>query len=360
MSSTLASPRPALAAPLDALVRAAMALGESGRVPDPLTRFAIRRFCADRLRDERRRADRDGHREVLRALHHGPIALHVAAANAQHYELPPAFFERVLGAHRKYSCALWSDGVRDLDAAEAAMLDLSCRRAGLEDGMRVLDLGCGWGSLTQWITERYPRCQVVAVSNSRPQGEYLRALLERRGRSDVAVVTADINDFDPGARFDRVISIEMFEHARNYQELLRRVATWLVPEGRLFLHVFAHRAYVYPFEPVNAGDWMARTFFTGGLMPSHDLFAHFQDDLRLEDQWWLSGRHYQRTSNAWLANLDAQRDAVLSLFRATYGAADAQRWFVRWRLFFLACAELFGYRGGREWGVSHFRFAPRA
>lgn len=358
MSSTAVA-RSGIAAPLDALVRAAVAIGESGLVPDPLTRFAIRRLCAERLRDERRRADRDGHRDVLRGLRQGPIALHVDAANAQHYELPPAFFERVLGARRKYSCALWSDGIDDLDRAEAAMLDLSCRRAGLEDGMRVLDLGCGWGSLTQWITERYPRCRVVAVSNSRPQGEFLRALLARHGRGDVAVVTADINDFDPGTRFDRILSIEMFEHLRNYQELLRRAATWLAPDGRLFVHVFAHRAYVYPFEPTGAGDWMARTFFTGGLMPSHDLFAHFQDDLRVEDQWWLPGWHYQRTSNAWLGRLDAQREAVSRLFADTYGPADARRWLVRWRLFFLACAELFGFRGGREWGVSHYRFAPR-
>lgn len=354
-----ASLRGGQAAVVDALVRSAVSIGEAGIVPDGLVRAAIRGLCGVRLRDERRRAEADGHREVVRGLRHGPLALHVDDANAQHYELPPAFFQRVLGPRRKYSSALWPAGVRTLDEAEAAMLDLTCRRAGLEDGMRVLDLGCGWGSLTQWIAEIYPRCPIVAVSNSRPQGELVRELMARRGRSDVEVVTADINAFDPGARFDRILSVEMFEHLHNYQELLRRVATWLAPNGRLFVHVFAHRAYVYPFEAVDAADWMARTFFTGGLMPSHDLFAHFQDDVRVEDHWWVPGVHYQRTSNAWLDNLDRHRDEVLRIFAGTYGDADARRWFVRWRLFFLCCAELFGYRHGSEWGVSHWRFAAR-
>ena len=348
-----------LATPLEALVRGAVAAGESGRIPDPVIRFAIRRLCAQRLREERRRADADGHRDFLRALRRGPIALHVDAANAQHYELPPAFFQLVLGARRKYSCAFWPDGVRELDRAEEAMLDLTCRRAGLQDGMRVLDLGCGWGSLALWIAERYPRCRVLAVSNSRPQAEFIRAELARRGHGGVEVATADINDFDPGARFDRIVSIEMFEHLRNYQLLLHRLAGWLAAGGRLFAHVFAHRAYCYPYEPAGEADWMARTFFTGGLMPSHDLFAHFQEDLLLEDQWWLPGRHYQRTCNAWLRNLDARRDQVRPLLASTYGADAAHRWLVRWRLFFLACAELFGFRRGREWGVTHVRFAPR-
>jgi cyclopropane-fatty-acyl-phospholipid synthase len=359
MNPFTASVRSALAAPIGVAIRGAIAVGESGLVPDPVARFAIRRLCAQRLHEERRRLDADGHREFLQTLRRGPIALHVDAANAQHYELPPAFFQLVLGARRKYSSAYWPAGVRDLDHAEEAMLDLTCRRAGLEDGMRVLDLGCGWGSLTGWIAERYPRCRILAVSNSRPQGDLVRDERARAGHRGIEVVTADINDFDPGERFDRIISIEMFEHLHNYRELLQRLAGWLAPGGRLFVHVFAHRAHAYPFESAGDADWMARTFFTGGLMPSHDLFAHFQDDLRLEDQWWLHGRHYQRTSDAWLRNLDSRREDVLRLFATVYGVAEAQRWLVRWRLFFLACAELFGYRRGSEWGVSHHRFVAR-
>lgn len=353
-----AAARPLRAGPSQALVRGAIAIGESGLVPDPLVRFAIRRLCAQRLREEGRRADADGHRDVVESLRRGPIALHTDAANAQHYALPPAYFALVLGARRKYSCALWPDGVDALDRAEEAMLDLTCRRAGLRDGMRVLDLGCGWGSLALWIAERYRRCRVLAVSNAGPQGEFIRAEAARRHLDGIEVVTADVNDFDPGARFDRVVSVEMFEHLRNYQELLRRVAGWLEPDGHLFAHVFSHRAYCYPYEPTGEADWMARTFFTGGLMPAHDLLAHFQDHLRLEAQWWLNGRHYQRTCDAWLHNLDTRRAQIRPLLAAAYGA-DADRWLVRWRLFFLACAELFGFRRGREWGVTHLRFVRR-
>ncbi|MDX2166926.1 MAG: cyclopropane-fatty-acyl-phospholipid synthase family protein [Deltaproteobacteria bacterium] len=343
----------------DALLHAAVAAAESGRVPDPLLRAAIRRLNARRLRDETRRAAAGAQRELLTALRGSPIALHTDAANAQHYELPPAFFGLVLGRRRKYSGAYWPPGTADLDQAEEAMLDLTCQRAGLQDGMRVLDLGCGWGSLSLWIAERYPRCQVVGVSNSRPQADFIRAQLAARGGGALEILTADMNDFAAPGRFDRVISVEMFEHMRNYERLLERVAGWLAADGRLFVHIFTHRAYAYPFETEGADDWMGRYFFTGGLMPSHDLLAHFQRHLLLEDHYWLGGTHYARTANAWLANLDRHRDAVLQLFADTYGAADAARWLVRWRLFFLACAELFDFRRGTEWGVTHMTFTPR-
>jgi cyclopropane-fatty-acyl-phospholipid synthase len=325
---------------------------ESGRVPEPVLRAAIRAVCALRLRQERRRPP--GYRNALIAeLGASDIAIATAAANAQHYEVPPAFFARVLGPHLKYSSAYWPAGVDALGAAEAAMLALTAERAGLADGQAVLDLGCGWGSLSLWAAARFPRSRFTAISNARAQRDYITDQARRRGLTNLTVRTADVRGLELAAGgFDRVVSIEMFEHMRNYRALLRRIAGWLAPGGALFVHVFAHRRHAYPFEDAGASDWMAREFFTGGLMPSVDLLRGFQDDLAITDDWQLDGTHYARTAEAWYSNLMAHRGELIALLG---GRAPVERW----RVFFLACAELFGFRGGREWCVAHYRFAPR-
>jgi cyclopropane-fatty-acyl-phospholipid synthase len=343
----------------DALVAAA----ESGRIPDPLLRFGIRQLVAERERELRTAGFESAlasKRAFLTELARGPVAVATARANEQHYEVPPAFFEQVLGPRLKYSSALWDAGIDSLAAAEERMLGVTCERAGLADGMTVLDLGCGWGSLTLWIAEKLPGCRVLGVSNSKPQREHILRRAAERGLANVEVETADVNVFEAERRFDRVVSVEMFEHVRNHEALLARIAGWLAPEGRLFVHHFCHREAAYPYETEGAGNWMGRHFFTGGIMPSEDLLLRRQRDLELEAQWRVSGLHYERTSNAWLANLDARADAVLEALDEAYGHGAARLWRQRWRMFFIACAELFGFRGGSEWFVTHVRMAPRA
>jgi len=322
-------------------------------VPEPVLRRAIRMNCARRLARERRGGPerRAGFVERLREA---PIAEHVEKPNEQHYEVPADFFRLVLGPRLKYSSCWWPEGVSGLAEAEEAMLALTCERAGIEDGMEVLDLGCGWGSLSLWLAERYPSARILAVSNSRTQRAYVERAARVRGLRRLEVRTADANVFEPPRRFDRVVSVEMLEHVRNYEALLGRVASWLEPGGQLFAHVFAHRELTYPYE----SGWMARRFFTGGTMPSHDLFCEFQRDLRIAERWWLDGTHYARTAESWLERMAAHRDDVVAVLRATYGS-EAERRYGEWRVFFLACAELWGYRGGAEWGVSHVLMEKR-
>ena len=339
----------------------AMSLAERGLVPDALIRHGIRRLCAARLAAERAGGEEARYarfRARLDALRASPIAIHTDAANRQHYELPPGFFELALGRRLKYSCALFPTGRESLDEAEELMLAAYGERAELADGMRILELGCGWGSLTLWMAERFPAARITAVSNSRPQREFIEARCRALGLSNVTIITQDANRLELDTRFDRVVSIEMFEHMRNYETLLSRVASWLDPGGKLFVHIFCHRELMYPFEDEGRDDWMARHFFTGGLMPAADTLLHFQRELVLEQQWRVSGTHYERTANAWLENQDRNAEAIRPLMRETYGA-DAAVWFQRWRIFWMACAELFGYGGGDEWMVGHYRFVRR-
>ena len=341
-----------------------LALGwvEQGLVPDPVVRLGIRRLLKERLAEI---GDGDAERSAETAeafvatLADAAVALLADKANEQHYEVPAEFFARVLGPHRKYSCCEFRDGTTALADAEAAALATTCERAELADGQRVLELGCGWGSLTLWMAARYPRSRVTALSNSNSQRRFIEAEAARRGLANVEVITADFNNFATDSSFDRIVSVEMFEHLRNWPEAFRRVAGWLAPEGRFFLHVFVHRTTPYAFVDRDASDWMSRHFFSGGMMPSDDLALRCQGDLALERRWRWNGQHYAKTSEAWLANMDAGRDALWPLFESVYGA-DAATWWVRWRLFFLSCAELFAYDGGECWRVSHYRFRKAA
>lgn len=341
----------------------ALGLAERGLIPDALVRLAIRRLCTERLRTERRGgpgAQAERFAEHIGALRRSPVAIHPQAANAQHYELPPAFFALCLGPRLKYSCCYFSDGGETLAQAEEAMLELYAQRAELGDGQQILELGCGWGSLTLWMAERYPRAHITAVSNSHGQRAHIEAQCRKHGLANVQVLTRDVNSLNlDAASFDRCVSVEMFEHVRNYETLMRRIALWLKPGGKLFCHLFAHRTLMYPFETVGADNWMGQHFFTGGLMPAADTLLHFQSGLTLERRWMVDGTHYRRTAALWLSSQDQRREQVLAVLREAYGAS-ARLWFERWRLFWMACAELFGYAQGTEWLVVHYRFGRAA
>ena len=336
-------------------------LAEKGIIPDYFIRQGIVRNCENRLNNENvSNTEKVSTKKQswIQQMKESPIALVPEKANEQHYEVPPAFFEKVLGKHLKYSSGYWPDGVNSLDESEESMLELSFERAQLADGDSILELGCGWGSLTCYMASKLPNSKITAVSNSKDQKEHILNRCKNQGLDNIEVITADMNDFGTENKYDRVVSIEMFEHMRNYKKLLSKISSWLHDDGKLFIHIFTHQSVVYPFENQGEADWMAREFFSGGMMPSHDLLLHFQDDLIIDDVWSMSGTHYEKTSLAWVNKMDANKDSIMKIFLKTYGD-DAKLWFQRWRIFFMSCEKLFGYNNGSEWGVSHYRFSKR-
>lgn len=332
---------------------------EKDKIPDSLIRIGIRRLLAQRLKEEKKENTeaRQAHlMALIEELKISPIAIETEAANEQHYEVPTEFYQYCLGKHLKYSSGYWKEGVTNIDTSERDMLELTCLRADLQNGQTVLELGCGWGSLSLYMAAKYPQSNFTVVSNSRTQKLHIHEQAKIRGITNLQVITANINDFYTDQTFDRVVSVEMFEHMRNYKKLMRLVAEHLKPEGKLFVHIFTHKEYAYKFEVKDDSDWMSKYFFTGGIMPSDDLLLYFNEDLSIEKHWHVSGLHYSKTSEAWLKNMDHHKNEIIPLFENTYGKSNALKWWVYWRIFYMACAELWAYKKGEEWMVSHYLF----
>ncbi|MDF1820082.1 MAG: cyclopropane-fatty-acyl-phospholipid synthase [Alcanivoracaceae bacterium] len=334
-------------------------MAERGIAPDPVIRFGIRHLLKKRLKQESSGspADVEARKQALMdSCWDGPIAVAQDDANEQHYEVPAAFYELALGPHLKYSSGFWGDGVKTLEQAEASMLALTCERAELDNGQNILELGCGWGSLSLWMAEHYPQSLVTSVSNSASQKQFIEERARQRGLRNLRVITADASTFEAPGKYDRVVSVEMFEHMRNHRALMKKIHGWLSPGGKLFIHIFCHQDLFYPFEAEGESNWMGRNFFTGGVMPSFDLLDRSQDWYQLTRSWQVNGCHYAKTLEAWLDNTDARRDQVLAVLAPVYGQDEAKLWLQRWRMFFMASSELFGYRGGNEWFVAHYLF----
>ena len=330
---------------------------EKNLLPDSAIRAGIRRLLKQRLKDEKKEtpdAQQDHFNALLESCRNSPVAIETKAANEQHYEVPTEFYQYCLGPNLKYSSGFYNEGVTSLEQAEKDMLQLTCERAGLKNGMDILELGCGWGSLTLWMGKHFPDAKITAVSNSKTQKEFIDAAARERGLKNIEIITADMNVFDTGKKFDRVVSVEMFEHMRNHGLLLKKISGWMKEDAALFIHIFTHREFFYFFEVKDESDWMSKYFFTGGMMPSDHYLYYWNDDLKVKDHWRVSGMHYSRTSEAWLKNMDRNKSSIMPLFEKTYGKENAGKWWAYWRVFYLACAELWGYKNGEEWFVSHY------
>ena len=335
---------------------------ERDLVPDGLIRAGIRRLLKQRLQEENKgetEKQQEHLMQLIKEIENSPIAIETGAANEQHYEVPTEFFKLCLGKHMKYSGGFWKEGVTDLDTSEQDMLALTCSRAELQNRHHILELGCGWGSLSLFMAAQYPGSNITGVSNSRTQKEYIDATAKARGIKNLTIITADMNVFDIQEKFDRVVSVEMFEHMRNYRKLMKKVADFLKPGGKLFVHIFTHKEYTYKFEVKDESDWMSKYFFTGGIMPGDHLLFYFCDEFSPEKHWHVNGMHYSKTSEGWLQNMDKNKSAILPLFQKTYGKDSAVKWWVYWRIFYMACAELWGYNHGNEWMVSHYLFRKK-
>ncbi len=335
---------------------------EKDILPDFLIRLGIRNLLKARLEEEKKEnlEEQQKHlNQYIEDLKKSPIAINTADANEQHYEVPTEFYKFVLGKRMKYSGGYWPLGAYTLDESEESMLKLSCERAQLKDGLSLLDLGCGWGSVSLYVAEHFPKCKITAVSNSKTQKEYIDSVAKEKGFKNLTVITRDMNEFTIDEKFDRIISVEMLEHMKNYQKLFAKLSSFLKPDGLFFIHIFTHKQYAYHFEVRDETDWMAKYFFTGGMMPSHNLFLYFQENLNIVNHWVVNGTHYGKTSEAWLANMDKHKSSILPILEKTYGKENVTKWWSYWRIFFLACAELFSYRKGEEWIVSHYLFRKK-
>jgi len=344
------------------LVPLSSGLLERGLLPDLVLRQGIRSLLCQKLLDEARGGIEAGQARLMTLIDHmyaAPIAINTKEANEQHYELPTKFFEYCLGKHLKYSSCYFRHGKETLDQAEEDMLTITCERAGLFDGQHILELGCGWGSLSLFMAARYPQARITSVSNSATQKIYIDEQAQSRGIKNLTVITCDMNSFSIHEKFDRIVSVEMFEHMRGWPKLLEKAASFLKSDGKLFIHIFTHRQYAYLYNDQDEGDFIGKYFFTGGIMPSDDLPLYFQDHFLLEDHWQISGKHYAKTAECWLKNMDAHREDIMPILQNSYGAKEALKWWHYWRVFYLSCAELWNYKNGTEWIVSHYRFHKR-